>query len=161
MSGYLRWLIPLVVLYIMLTGNPEPANWLVGLILGIGVIILLRPAPVPIDLRRVPKAFVAAISFLFTLFVDLIVSGLQVTRLVLQRNPAIEQGIVAIPDATQESWITTASAEAITLTPGELVVEIGDDGTLYTHTLDVDASLAAAEEAQAGRVRQLEELAAW
>ena len=59
---------------------------------------------------------------------------------------------------TDEAWITTVSAEAITLTPGELVVEIGEDGTLYTHTLDVEATLANSAEAQLERAHQLEEI---
>ena len=159
MSGYLRWIVPLTVLYILLTGNPEPANWLVGLLIAVGVTMLNRPNPSPLEWRRLPRMAAAALSFLLTLFVDLIRSGWQVTKLVLQREPAINQGIVAIPDGTQETWITTVSAEAITLTPGELVVEIGEDGTLYTHTLDVDTSLESAAVAQEGRVRQLEELA--
>ena len=72
----------------------------------------------------------------------------------------IQQGIIAIPDQTDQEWITTVSAEAITLTPGELVVEIGSDGTLYTHTLDVKVTLNESAQSQADRVHQLEEITA-
>jgi multicomponent Na+:H+ antiporter subunit E len=90
----------------------------------------------------------------------LIASGVQVARLTLQRNPNIQQGIIAIPDGTDDVMVTTLSAEAITLTPGELVVEIGHDGTLYTHTLNVADSLASSLAAQAERAHQLEEIVA-
>ena len=158
MISYLFWLLPLTVLYILLTGNLEPLNWVAGFMLAVGVTLLLRPERSQVNVNRLPRMTWTLMKFLLVLLYDLIESGLQVTRLVLQRQPAIQQGIIAIPDGTREEWITVASAEAITLTPGELVVEIGDDGTLFTHTLDVDSSLAKAEIAQEGRVRQLEEL---
>jgi multicomponent Na+:H+ antiporter subunit E len=40
------------------------------------------------------------------------------------------------------------SAHAITLTPGELVLGIDDQGVLYVHCLDVTQSAAYAAEAQ-------------
>ena len=158
--AYLKWLVPITILYIMLTGNPEPLNWGLGVVIAVGVVGLIRPNPTPIHWSHLPQAFLALVIFLFTLLWDLIASGVQVARLVMQPQPNIQQGIIAIPDATDELWVTTLSAEAITLTPGEMVVEIGEDGTLYTHTLDVDKSLAGSLRAQEERAHQLEEIAA-
>ena len=143
----------------MLTGNAEPLNWGVGLLIALGIVGLLRPAPSPINWSHLPQAAWATLKFLSLLLWDLLASGVQVARLVLQPQPNIQQGILAIPDATDKGWITTISAEAITLTPGELVVEIGEDGTLYTHTLNVQKSLTASLHAQEDRAQQLEEIA--
>jgi multicomponent Na+:H+ antiporter subunit E len=158
MSAYLKWIVPLTLLYIALTSNIEPLNWIVGVLIALVVVALIRPNPTPIRWRTLPRASGFALLFTLTLLWDLIISGLKVAWLVLQRNPDIQQGIVAIPDATDKQWITTLSAEAITLTPGESVVEIGTDGTLYTHTLNVDKTLAESVAAQAKRARQLEEI---
>lgn len=158
MIGYLRYILPLTALYLALTNNLEPVNWLIGLGLSVGIVRLIRPNKAPIQWRYLPKATVAAITFLARLIWDLIVSGVQVAGLVIQKNPDIEQDIIAIPDATQQTWITVASAAAITLTPGELVVEIGEDGTLYTHTLYADQTLNKSIKAQEQRADQLEEI---
>ena len=157
--AYLKWLVPMTILYIMLTGNPEPLNWGLGLLLSLIIVGLIRPNPTPIQWTHLPRAAYLTIVFSIGLIWDLIASGIEVARLTLQSKPGIRQGIVAIPDATEEDWVTTFSAEAITLTPGELVVEIGDDGTLFVHTLDIDKTLAHSTQAQVERARQLEEIA--
>lgn len=43
---------------------------------------------------------------------------------------------------------TALSAHALTLTPGEMVVEMDDEGHLYTHCLDVKETIKVAIEAQ-------------
>ena len=156
--AYLKWLVPITILYVMLTGNAEPANWVLGAVVAAGVVFLIRPNPTPMPWRKLPHAVWASLQFLTTLIIDLIKTGIEVARLVLQTDPHLQQGIIAIPDATEHDWITTVSAEAITLTPGELVVEIGDDGTLYTHTLNVEKTLAKSFEAQEKRAQQLENI---
>lgn len=156
--AYLKWFVPITLLYLMLTGNFEPLNWVIGILIALGVTGLIRPNPSPIHWSHLPQSAWAVTRFLATLLWDLIESGVQVARLVLTPDLKLQQGIVAIPDGTREDWITTVSAEAITLTPGELVVEIGTDGTLYTHTLNVSKTLAESLDAQTERAHQLEEI---
>lgn len=158
MSAYLKWIVPITLLYMMLTGNPEPLNWGLGLLIAIGVVAVIRPNPTPVHWSKLPHALSASALFVVHLMRDLIVSGVEVARLVMQPTPNIQQGIIAIPDATEKDWVTAVSAEAITLTPGEMVVEIGDDGTLYTHTLNVDKSLATSLDAQVQRAHDLEDI---
>ena len=43
---------------------------------------------------------------------------------------------------------TALSAHAITLAPGEMVVEIGEGGVMYTHTLDASQAADYVAEAQ-------------
>jgi multicomponent Na+:H+ antiporter subunit E len=82
---------------------------------------------------------------------ELIVSGLQVAHIVLSPSLPIKPGIIAIPSGTDSDLATALSAHAITVTPGELVVEISDDGVMYTHVLDVTMSEAARLNAQEQR----------
>lgn len=160
MLRFLKYIVPLTILYVALTNNFEWRNWLLGVVLSVVIVWLIQPDPDPIHWSHLPQAALRSVQFLALLMWDLIMSGIGVAKLVVQRSPDIKQGIVAIPDATDKGWITTASAEAITLTPGELVVEIGEDGTLYTHTLNVPRTLANSVEEQAKRAQQLEEISA-
>jgi multisubunit Na+/H+ antiporter MnhE subunit len=164
MIAYLKWMVPLILLYIALTANAEPLNWLLGALVAFGVVVLIRPksaqssADFAPQWLNLPALLWAVFVFIITLFWDLAVSGIQVARLVLQAEPKIKQGIIAVPGATDKAWVTTMSAAAITLTPGEIVLEIGHDGTLYIHSLDVDKSQKNAAQDQVKRARQLEKM---
>jgi multicomponent Na+:H+ antiporter subunit E len=67
---------------------------------------------------------------------DLAVSGFQVARIVLDPRTEIRPGILAIPSDSESELGTALSAHALTLSPGELVLEIDDEGIMYTHVLD-------------------------
>jgi multicomponent Na+:H+ antiporter subunit E len=155
---YLKWILPLTLLYIALTANPEPLNWLLGALLATGITALLRPDPAPIAWRNLPSAFFAAGQFVLSLLADLVVSSLQVARLLLQRQLQLRQGVLALSTGSPEETVTVLSAQAITLTPGEMVIEIDEDGVMYVHSLDVVASAETEPDAQARRVRQLERI---
>lgn len=156
--AYLKWLVPLTLFYLALTGNGEPLNWLLGLLLAGGITALLRPTPTPLVWRRLPAAFWAGLWFLLTLLWDLLISSLQVSRLILQRDIRLRQGIMALPSGSSSDLVTSLSAEAITLTPGELVVEIDHDNVLYIHSLDIVAAAAHEPNAQERRRQQLEKI---
>jgi multicomponent Na+:H+ antiporter subunit E len=126
----------LLPVYLALTANLEVSNIMAGGLISLGVAALLRPAANPIGLRRLPGALLALIQYLALLLIELIVSGLQVARIVLSPSLPIKPGIVAIPSGTDSELATALSAHAISVTPGELVVEIGEDGVMYTHCLD-------------------------
>jgi multicomponent Na+:H+ antiporter subunit E len=82
---------------------------------------------------------------------DLLVSGLQVAHIVLSPSLPIKPGIIAIPAGTDSELATALSAHSISVTPGEVVVEISDDGVMYTHVLDVTQSNEARLSAQERR----------
>jgi len=155
---YLRWIIPLTLLYIALTANAELRNWLLGGLLAAGITVLLRPNPNPIRWRRLPTALLAAGQFLLMLLWDLLVSSLQVSRLIFQRKMPLRQGVFALSSGSTSSPVTLLSVQAISLTPGELVIEMDEDGLLYIHSLDVVTAVAKEPAAQQRRVRQLEKI---
>ena len=155
---YLNMAIALAILYLLLTWNFEFVNLVVGLLLGLGVALLLHPQRGDFDLRRLPGAFYAAIRYLILVFYDLLVSGFQVAGIVLRPSLPIHPGIVAVPSGSESELATALSAHAITLTPGELVVEIGEQGVMYTHMLDATHPEEDAREAQDLRRNLLEKI---
>jgi multicomponent Na+:H+ antiporter subunit E len=82
----------------------------------------------------------------------MIQSAVQVGLLLLNPDLPIEPGIVALDAGCQSELGTALSAHAITLTPGEMVLGMDDQGVLYVHCLDTRQSAAYAVEAQ--RLRQ-------
>ena len=137
MIRHLRVVIPLWFLYLLLTANFEWSNWVVGFLIGIAVSTLVQPNVPVLDWRRLPSALMATVRYIALLAYELIVSGIQVARIVLTPSLPIQQGIIAISSDCESDLATALSAHAITLTPGEMVVEIDDDNVMYTHVLDV------------------------
>jgi len=143
--NYLPYVIPLWLVYLVLTGNGQLSNVLVGLILSVGIVALFRPDVWPTNWRRLPGALLALLQYLLLLAIDLLRSGLQTARIVLSPTLPIKPGIIAIPSDCESELGQALSAHAITVTPGEMVVEMSGDGVMYTHCLDathVDAIIA-------------------
>jgi multicomponent Na+:H+ antiporter subunit E len=89
---------------------------------------------------------------------DLIKSGIQVARIVLNPALPIKPGIVAIPTGCESELGTALSAHAISLTPGELVIEMDEQGVMYTSCLDVTTSEKQVAEAQRLRENLLKKI---
>jgi multicomponent Na+:H+ antiporter subunit E len=136
------------LVYLALTSNLELSNLILGLLIATGLTLLLRPPRGTFELRRLPGALVALGRYLFVVFFDAIKSGLVAARLVLDPALPVKPGIIAIPSDCDSELATALSAHAITLAPGEMVVEIGKDGTMYAHALDATRAAEYVEEAQ-------------
>jgi multicomponent Na+:H+ antiporter subunit E len=146
------WMIVgLWLVYLALTANLEPGNVVLGLLVATGLTLLMRPPRGTFELKRLPGAVVALGRYLFVVIVDAIKSGLVAARLVLDPALPVKPGIIAIPSDCDSELATALSAHAITLAPGEMVVEIGRDGTMYAHALDATRAADYVEEAQALR----------
>lgn len=127
----------ILALYLGLTANLEWRNLLLGLVISAGVVLVMRPVGRSgLRIERLPAALWALIRYLGVLIADLIQSGLTVARIVLSPKLPIQPGIIAIPTSCESDLAVALSAHALTVTPGELVVEIGEDRTLYVHALD-------------------------
>jgi multicomponent Na+:H+ antiporter subunit E len=147
MKTWYVW-VPLWLLYLLLSGNLELLNLVAGLWVAWGMTALLRPQPRKIALRRLPGALAASLRYLFLLAYDLVTSGLQVARIVLDPALPISPGIVAIPTDCQSDLAKALSAHAVSVAPGELVIEIDEQGVMYTHCLDATHKSAYIKEAQ-------------
>ena len=148
----------LLFLYLEISSNLELANLLVGLLIAIGIVILVRPRREPFKWDRLLSSIWALIKYLAILMYDLMKSGFQVARIVLSAKMRLRPGIVAIPAECESELSTALSSHAITLTPGELVVEMDDKGVMYTHCLDVTDAEKYVVKAQQKRRDLLEKI---
>ena len=71
--------------------------------------------------------------------------------IILHPKMPVKSGIVAIPAGCQSEIGQAISAHAISLPPGELFMEIDEEGTMYIHSLDVDLT-----EKQAGAAQKIQ-----
>jgi multicomponent Na+:H+ antiporter subunit E len=126
------------LLYLGLTANLEPSNLVVGLVIAVTLTAFLHPDKLHIDLRLVPGAAWSLVRYVAVVAKDVVQGGLQVAAIVLNPRLPVRPGVIAIPSGTESEWATALSAHAITLSPGAMVMEIGEDGVMYTHTLDAD-----------------------
>jgi multicomponent Na+:H+ antiporter subunit E len=133
-------------------------NLVVGLLFAVAVTLLMRPRRRSWDIRRFPSALLALLQYVGILMWDIMVNGIQVARIVLTPGLPIQPGIIAIPSLCESEMGTALSAHAITVSPGELVVEIGRDGVMYTHALDATNSDKKAADAQRLRVNLLQKI---
>lgn len=136
-------------IYLMLTQSLAVNNLVTALVIGALAAAISRPTG-GLPLRRVPSALVALAIYIPRLIWDIIKCGITVARFILDPKLPIRPGIIAVPSHSNDT-VTALSAHGITITPGEQVIEIGDDGTMYTHCLDAVASGESAESAQAAR----------
>lgn len=155
---YFRWVLLLAVAYLALTSNLEPANLIVSVLLASAVVWLVRPDQRPTVPRNIFRTIVAMVRYLINLIHDLIVSGIQVARIVLSPSLPIRPGIIAIPAGTETELGIALSAHAVTLTPGEMVIEIDDDHMMYAHCLDVTHAEEYIKEAHEMRLELLNEI---
>jgi len=144
--------IPLFLVYLVLSGNLTIPNLVVGALVALMVSALL-PArdAAPMPLKRIPAFVWALLRYVVVVMWDVIKGGITTARIVLSREMPLKPGIIAIPSGSKSELGTALSAHAITLSPGELVVEMDDEGNMYTHCLDVDKSEVYVSEAQSLR----------
>ncbi len=143
------WMIVgLWLVYLALTANLELSNLVLGLLIATGLTLLLHPSRGAFELRRLPVALLALGRYLFVVAFGAIKSGLVAARLVLDPALPVKPGIIAIPSGCDSELATALSAHAITLAPGEMVIEIGEGGVMYAHTLDATQAAEYVQEAQ-------------
>ena len=155
---YSSFVLFLTLIYLLLTSNLEWLNVIAGLVVAMGITLLLRPQLKPISWHRAPQALLAMIQYLGIMVYDILKGGLIVAKSVWSRNLDIQPSIIAIPSGCDSELSTALSAHAISISPGELVVEIDDNGVMYTHVLDVTHSAEYQEQAQQMRSELLSKI---
>lgn len=148
----LRWLW-LVVAWVALWGDATPANLLAGAAVATGLLVVFPP-------DRRPRATVrplAALRFAGWFLWKLVEASVVVAWEVATPRNRIREGVIAVPLRGITPELTTFVANAISLTPGTLTLEVrtGPPTVLYVHVLHLHDVDAARRE-----VRHLERLAA-
>ena len=170
--AYLSLSVVLWLVYVAFTQNLAPNNLVFGLLIGLGVSALARsisgkPESSRPELHTPPTRFQpvklaiaigALVLYIYRLLIDIVKCGITVSRYILDPKLPIRPGIIAVPAQTSNQKIIAISAHGITVTPGEMVVEIGDDGVMYTHCIDVMTSGDVSDKAQTARKELLEKI---
>jgi multicomponent Na+:H+ antiporter subunit E len=151
----------LYAVYVIQSGNYSLNNLVFGLFVALVLYLLLRPmigGGGSLDIARAPLMLRGLLQYAAYVLIDVIKCGVNVAKIVLDPKLPIRPGIVAVKSRRPSELGTALSAHAITITPGEMVIEIGDDGTMYTHCLDAISSGEGAEGAQTNRNRLLDKI---
>ena len=137
MTATVALVIWLTAVWVGLWGSVTAANVLGGLVVAAVLVRLLPQAPGgghgvvrPAALLRFGARFA----------VDLVVSSAQVLALVLRPSLSPRQAVVAVRVPGASEGLMTVLANAISLTPGTLTLDVDlPSSTLYVHALDVGA----------------------
>jgi multicomponent Na+:H+ antiporter subunit E len=126
-------LIGLVALWLFLWDHIDALTIVTGVLLAIAVTRVLYLPPVLLSGRFNPwRGLLLGLRMMF----DIVVASLQVAFLAMNPNWQPMNAIIAVQLHTRSDLVTTLTAEAISVVPGTLVVDIDRErGLLYLHAL--------------------------
>jgi multicomponent Na+:H+ antiporter subunit E len=104
----------------------------------LGIMSLLKLGQRPDSIQHLPKAIFTMLEYLGLLIYDIMQNGIVVARLVLLPKIPIKPGIVGVQCGKHSDIINGLSAHALTITPGEMVIAMGEDEIMYVHVLNTD-----------------------
>jgi multicomponent Na+:H+ antiporter subunit E len=114
----------LTLVWVLLWGEASVGNVLAGVVLGLLIVAAFPPA----DERGGGLHPWAVITFGVWFAKALVIANLSVAREVLRPRLALQEGIVAVPLRSRSPLVATFVANAITLTPGTLTVDVRPAG---------------------------------
>lgn len=149
-------LVWLTGVWVVLWGSFTAANVLGGLAVATALLLLLPLPEVP---RQGGLRPLALLRFLAVFLWDLVLASLTVVVQVLHPRKALRQAVVAVPVVGTSDRLLTLLANAVSLTPGTLALEVDRPrGVLYVHVLDIGDGERAVDDVRRSIVR-LERLA--
>lgn len=140
--------------WMLIVGTIDFGQFLLGLMIGGLIVLFLRPTlnlhtrMTWSELIRWPWPFVAY-SLIF--LKDLTLANLDVAKRILTPSLPVKPGIVRVQVPTQTDLGTTLVANAITLTPGTITLEVKEDergNFFYIHAIDVSNPEAIKKDVQ-------------
>ncbi|NLN86654.1 MAG: Na+/H+ antiporter subunit E [Syntrophomonadaceae bacterium] len=135
MSSQLLLNLFIAFLWMLLNDSWSGSAFMVGYLVGLGLIFMMRRF-LP-DSLYVKRAW-ALVKLLGLFTKELFFSSILVIRQVLSPRMDFSPGIFSLRTSLQGDWEITLLSLLITLTPGSVVMEIGEDGRcLYIHAMDI------------------------
>ena len=139
-----------------LTGSFDPANLLIGFVLGYGALFIIRRALSPSD--YFVKVW-QVIRFMLFFLKELLSANLRVAYDVLTPGFHMQPRVIGVPLETQTDAEIMALTYFINLTPGSVVLDISTDrSTLFVHVMyapDADAMRREIKERGERRILRL------
>jgi multicomponent K+:H+ antiporter subunit E len=146
----------LLIFWLWLQGSLQPADIVLGLLLGLLIPLLTsRFWPMTGRIKRPIKA----VGFMMLVLGDIVLANLQVARQILGRVGRLEPGFVRVPLDLRTDVGIAVLANTITLTPGTLTAEVAADRrSLLVHALhlpDPQATVRAIKDRYERRIREI------
>ncbi|ADH99892.1 Na+/H+ antiporter subunit E [Salisediminibacterium selenitireducens] len=136
--------IGLAFIWMLLQNEYTFLDFFIGYLVGVALLYVLRRfLHFDFYFRRVIALFKLLILFMY----KLILSNIDMIKIVLSPKMNIQPGIIAIPTKLRTDWEVTLLANLISLTPGTLTMNFSENGrTLYVHSIHVPDKEKAIEE---------------
>ncbi|MCT4784176.1 MULTISPECIES: Na+/H+ antiporter subunit E [Exiguobacterium] len=125
----------IAIMWAVLWNSYTGVDFLLGYIVGIFILFVLRRfLHFDFYMRRVFAAFK-----LIALFIkELIMSNIDVVKVLLSPKFDIEPGIIEVPTQLRSDWELTLLASLISLTPGTLSMDFSEDKkSIFVHSIHV------------------------
>lgn len=125
----------IAIMWAVLWNSYTGVDFLLGYIVGIIILFVLRRfLHFDFYMRRVFAAFK-----LIALFIkELIISNIDVVKVLLSPKFDIEPGIIEVPTQLKSDWELTLLASLISLTPGTLSMDFSEDKkSIFVHSIHV------------------------
>jgi multisubunit Na+/H+ antiporter MnhE subunit len=144
MATVLTLALPFSVVFMALSGQTTWQGFLVGYVVSVLVLQIGQADRLTFKPTRIFSQVYGLLSYSVRLAWDIFVSSVDVARMVLSpnMNEQIDPGLIRI--STQDEYnneiVTAMSSHGITITPGQLVVDVEreeDITYLYVHNLHV------------------------
>lgn len=127
----------LTALWIMLWRDISVANLISGVVVALLVTVLYPLAPTGERVHTIRP--LPLLTFIAYFGRSLLVSNFVVARTILSPTNRIRTGILRLPIAGCSDLVTTLVANAITLTPGTMTIEVSESSqVLYIHVLQTN-----------------------
>ncbi len=140
--------IMILLAYLFMSANISLYNILFGLAAALIIMKMIPARKRTVQVRDIPRGFLALLQYLGLLIKNTIIGGFQVAGMVLSPKMNLKSGVVAVdPDCDHELG-QALSAHAISLSPGELLIETDEDGTMFIHSLDVEKTQKVIQQEQ-------------
>lgn len=136
----------LAIIWCLLQENLKLHEFLIGALLGYGIIHLLKPVldegkalRPAFGIKDYFRVFFHTLRYILVFLYEVIKANLQVARIVLSPTLDITPGIIAYKMDVESDAGITLLANSITLTPGTLTLDVSKDKkTLYIHALHIE-----------------------
>jgi multicomponent Na+:H+ antiporter subunit E len=123
----------LTLVWVLLWGTFTPLSIVGGVLVAVLVTALFRMPPLPDRLPVRPFPLLGLGAFLLY---DLVVSGVEVSWQILRHGPRAHGAIVAVPLLSASDRVVTVMANALSLSPGAMVLQIDHEReTWYIYAL--------------------------
>ncbi|GEL08645.1 Na+/H+ antiporter subunit E [Salisediminibacterium halotolerans] len=136
--------IGLAFIWMLLQNEYTFLSFFIGYIVGVALLYFLRRfLHFDFYFRRVVAFFKLILLFAY----KLILSNIDMIRIVLSPSMNIKPGIIAVPTKLRTDWEVTLLANLISLTPGTLTMNFSAGGRiLYVHSIHVPDKEKAIQE---------------